>query len=431
MLQVNRNAGDYDVAVCGGGPAGFAAAVQAARLGLKTALIEKEGILGGTLSVGGVNGPSGYHCGEQRILGGIPWEWLLSLLEEGAAVGSYRGAQVNVPLAACKMDDMVLEAGAHLFLNQPVVAVDTELDGARKRVTAVYLSQKEGLARMAVRAVIDCTGDGDVSAWAGAAYDKGSVRAADIQPASLFYLFDGGNNPLPEDDEITAAYRQALAGGALEKGDYWEDQFQPLTHILRAQQANSSHVTMDSSDSCQQTAAEIDGRRRMRRIYLFMNSGVLKSQKFQLRYCAPHCCAREGRRIIGEEVITEERYRTGYHYPDPVCLSFYPLDIHKPVEAGGDNVDLRDDFMKNQISAEIPMRALIPRAFVNLFTSGRCISGDRFAQGAYRVIGTSMATGQAAAIMAYCTLNSDNADIGSVAYSQVLGLLKKYGAVLL
>ena len=186
QLTIERQApviAQYDAVVCGGGPAGWVAAVSAARNGCRTALIEKMSYLGGTPTAGLVDPISGgYHKGK-RVLGGVGWEFVERLVAAGAG-------QVELPKGHVSFDPeyykllaqrMVLEAGVELYTNT-VVSACQMADG---RVTHVLIESKDGLQALAAGTVIDATGDGLVCRRAGVPMQ---VSAGGMQPMSLCFL---------------------------------------------------------------------------------------------------------------------------------------------------------------------------------------------------------------------------------------------------
>ena len=136
--------GEYDVVVCGGGPAGLVAAISAARCGRKTALIERYGFLGGTATGGFVVPISGFYFQGKRVVGGIAWELVERLEQVGAAQVELPKGHVSVNVEYYKQiaEWMVLESGVDLYTN--AYLSDCVQDGAR--VTHVLISAlQEGL----------------------------------------------------------------------------------------------------------------------------------------------------------------------------------------------------------------------------------------------------------------------------------------------
>ena len=174
--------GQYDVIVCGGGPAGWIAAVAAARNGAKTALIERYGFLGGAATASLVTPISEFNKNGRRIIGGIPWEFVEKMDAEGAADITYRNGNIPYEPEMYKLvaQRMVLEAGVDLFLHSYIIDVHNE----GKCVTHIIAVNKSGIQAMEGRIFIDATGDADVAYMAGVPMQKMPI-ADQLQPASM------------------------------------------------------------------------------------------------------------------------------------------------------------------------------------------------------------------------------------------------------
>ena len=198
---------DFDVVICGGGSAGFCAAVSAARSGAKTALIEKYQTPGGILTVTGNNSidqfNNPFRDKDKMVIAGVGWEFVRRLAAYGFAdipdmdavyrVHNQYGIKVNPAAASALMDQMLLEAGVTLLYGQPVVDVRAE----NGRINALLISTKAGLAEVHAKIYVDCSGDGDISAWAGAAFEAGDGHGG-YQPGTLRY-YPVGNAVAPDD----------------------------------------------------------------------------------------------------------------------------------------------------------------------------------------------------------------------------------------
>ena len=378
----------FDVIVCGAGSAGFCAAVAAARMGMKTALVEKYNMPGGILTVLGNNSidqfNNPYIPDRKMVIAGIGWEFVLRLWREGYAripdMNAPRvshdqyGVKVNAVAAAKIMDDMLLESGVTLFYGQAVVAADTRDD----RIERIWITTKAGLKSLEGKIFIDCTGDGDLASFCGAAFCAGDGQGG-FQPGTLrFYP------AVDVDDKI------------LNYGD------------------NRNHVPLDTTDSDSITASEIASRR--------MIFGQMK-QGSRIMAIAPAVAPREGRRIAGLSEMKAEDYCSGRIFADSVCYSYWFVDIHRNAQPAY----IR--YITHDRTPTIRLSAMISRDFSNLMMAGRCVSSDRETNSALRVKASCMAMGQAAATAAAIAL-SDGVDVCMVSMEKLLHTLDDSGAII-
>ncbi|MBE6613754.1 MAG: FAD-dependent oxidoreductase [Ruminococcaceae bacterium] len=418
----------YDLIVCGCGVAGFAAAVQGARAGLKTAVIERHGMPGGILTVGGNNDIAQFFAHHRQVIRGIGWEYVTRLAEAGYAVIPDKmadgphwiyGVHVNIPAAAHLMDVMLTEAGADLYYGQPVAAVDTEETDAGIHVTGVVIASKEGLRRLSAKVVIDCTGDGDAAVYAGARFEcGGESEDGFLQPGTIRFYIDKPD--LPEEvcagaDRIFAEYRN---NGTMDPTDL---RGLSLSYIMNARGNNIGHVSgFNAADSDSRTASEVAGRAS---VYRLMNALQDAGAPVPIEAIAPEVAVRESRRILCDGYMTEENYVSGYAYPDAVCTSFYPIDLHRH----GDN-GIRQTFLTDGQIPTVPLSALIVKGIDNMLVAGRCASGDRLANSAYRVKASCMAMGQAAAACAAVAVR-DRVSIRQADLARIRALLREHDAI--
>ena len=154
----------YDIIVAGCGCAGFAAAVQAGRLGKNVLIIEKNGMPGGIMTVGGNNDVAQFYAHQNQIIAGIGWEFVNLLKEEGGAVIPdmhktgvphwYYGVHVNIPLAAAKMDEMLLDAGVDICYEQFICAANVESDRDGKKIRSILVTSKSGLVEIGADKIV-------------------------------------------------------------------------------------------------------------------------------------------------------------------------------------------------------------------------------------------------------------------------------------
>ena len=378
----------YNIIICGAGSAGFCAAVAAARLGMKTALVEKYNTPGGILTVLGNNSIDQFNnpfiSDRKMVIGGIGWEFVLRLHREGyAAIPDMNaprithdqyGVKVN-PVAAAKiMDDMLLESGVDLYYGQSVVDAETEKD----RIQCILIATKSGLKRLSADIYIDCTGDGDLAAFAGAKFIAGDGNGV-FQPGTIRYY------PAAE-----------AADRILNYGD------------------NKNHVRLNTTDSDSITRSEIEARRML---YRQMREGS------RIMASAPAVAPREGRRIAGLTQMNVHDYCSGRVFEDSVCYSYWFVDIHRD----GQPAYIR--YITHDKTPTIRLSSMISKDFSNLMMAGRCVSSDRETNSALRVKASCMAMGQAAATAAAVAIG-DHVPVKDVSLDKLKRILHESNAII-
>ncbi len=394
-------AGSYDVIVCGGGPAGIAAAVSAARHGAKTALLEVHGCLGGVWTAGSLS-----WILDSKEKGGIMEEILQRLGALGARAMDPQGMPTpGYDPEAMKwvLDQMAVEAGVDVWLHTRVVSAQV---GGDQRLTHVLIESKSGREALAGKAFVDCTGDGDLAARAGCGFDLGHPESGKTQPMSLMGLFTGLDPQAISDffvhratSETWNAPKDRLHGMLAAHGvetSYGKPTFFCLAPDLFALMANHQYG-VSALDTRQLTAATLEARDELHRISLAFKKegGVWKNAR--LVATGAQIGVREARRIHGRATVTLEDLRVGRSQPDAVCRVHFCIDVHSLDGKG--NKGLESQPVK-ALPYDIPAGALIARDVEGLYMAGRCISGDFWAHSSYRVTGNAVAMGESAGRMA-------------------------------
>lgn len=426
--------GEYDVIVCGGGSAGFAAAVQAARAGLRTCLVERYGMLGGILTTGGNTEIALFYAEGKQIVSGIGWEFVNRLAASGwASIPDFKpgvhhsrlGVNVNAPMAAHMLDEMCLEAGVKLMLHSGVT--DVVLSGEennRKKIKGVIIATKSGLKALYGKVIIDCTGDGDAAALSGAEYEIGDPVTGELQPGTLRFYFTGYDIKEISVDEVKHAFEQGVRNGELKPYDYWPWPNANPYGIFRSGGNNVNHVhPVNGTDADSKTRAEIEGRKSVARIANWTRKHIKGAETAVPAACGAEVGIRETRRIVGEKYITYKEYLEGKLYDDAICYAYYPIDLHTADEDSLFNIYLEKDKIPT-----IPYGALVPKGFDNLLVAGRCISGDRLAISAVRMKAFCMAMGQAAGAAAYLAIKS-NVPVRDIEIKELKQSLRNSGAI--
>ncbi|QBI53024.1 FAD-dependent oxidoreductase [Streptomonospora litoralis] len=412
---------EVDVLVMGGGPAGIAAAVGAARLGADTLLVERFGFLGGNLTAGLV-GPcmTSYSCdGKHRLIAGVFGDFVERMVEAGAALdpagidsgtawsgyittGHERVTPFEPEPAKQVAAALVAESGARVLLHSFAADVRT-VDG---RVEGVVLAGKGGLAYQPARLVIDCTGDGDVAAYAGAAMTKGRDEDGLMQPATLFFRIadvDDGEVDRwvaehPEEDKVF----ESIIGPARAAGRYPSPR--RGVGLYRTQRpgvwrANTTRVlNVDGTDPWDLTRAEQEGRTQAHALVRFFRDNLPGLSRARLLDTAMTVGIRESRRIVGDYTLTLDDLLAGRSFADTVTLCGYPVDIHNPRGSSADGLDGLMEGTANVYA--IPYRCLVPAAMEGLLVAGRCLSATHEAAAAVRVMPPAFGLGHAAGVAA-------------------------------
>ncbi|MFE5318370.1 FAD-dependent oxidoreductase [Paenibacillus sp. NPDC056579] len=408
---------EYDVIVFGGGSAGCTAAVQAARAGRRTALVEKNGVLGGTTVVASVNFPGLFHAWGKQIIAGIGWEAIERTVELGGAelpdftVVPAKHWQhqilVNRFIYSTVLDRLCLDAGVHLRLHEMPSLIEETEDGVYVAVTG-----KSGLKWLKALKLVDATGDADVTGMMGYARKKGDV----LQPGTLINDLTGFELADIDPKLLDQIYEKALRSGQLGASRFG------LYNELKAGRISMHVQGIDGSSSESKTMAEVQARRTLLDTVTLLRQ-VPGCERLVVHYFANECGIRETWRIEGETEVDEQSYTSGYVWPDAISYSFYPIDLHH-------HSDLRIEQKKIApgIVPTIPYGALIPKGSDHLLVAGRCAAGDRMANSAFRVQASCMATGQAAG-MAAAIAADRNISVRDVPLSELREQLMVFRAI--
>ncbi len=382
-----------DVLVAGGGTAGHIAALQAARASVKTAVIEAGSMLAGTMTAGGVNMPNHFYSTMGPVVLGIPWElYTKSKKIEGLPIPDYTKRRpvespgyysyINVPIYVAVVEEAAVKAGVIIHYHEFIS--DVRAVGDFWEVTSLG----RGIQRVTrAREIIDATGDSDVVRILGLAVMRDEVR----QPGSYQYKIEGIEYEQIWEGEVQKIYEEAMASGELQQGDFSYPNMLPFKYYLDHGGHNGTHIyNSDTSDVDGQTAANLEGRARMLRMFNFVTSSIPGCERAVLKTMYPSAVARETYRTEGEYIITKDDFMQATDFEDKICNAFNYIDMHS--EERGCDVTFHDD---QTLLPKVPFRALIPKGSTRITVAGRIVSAHRVALGGIRAQCICMAMGQA------------------------------------
>jgi hypothetical protein len=377
-----------DVMVCGGGPAGFAAAVSAARSGAKVRLIELQGYLGGVWTAGLLT-----NFIDSANKGGIMNE----LLDIQKYAGITNSRFLDVEVTKLWLERLCAYSGVELLYHTRVADALVE----NGKLTAIITENSNGRQVWPATVFIDATGNGDLAARAGCGFDLGHPETGQTQPMSLNMLVSGirlkdlqerkiiempGLTWGETKDNLLAEIRKGGADCSYAKPTFFsirEDFFSLMSnHQYKVNSLDAKEITKATIAARAELHRQIDALRSL--------GGMWKD--IRIIATADQIGIRESRRIHGLYTVTKEDMIRGARFDDAVCRSTFSVDIHAldPVK----NKGIDPSFKVKPY--DIPLRSLIARDVKGLMMAGRNISGDFFAHASYRVTGNAVAMGEAA-----------------------------------
>lgn len=423
-------AGEWDVVVCGGGPAGFIAAIASARHGARTLLIHEHGFLGGMATAALVGPISKFNFDGQRIVGGIPLEFVERMAENGGAVIDLPSGNIPFDPEVYKSValEMVCDAGVKLMLHTRGVRA-ISADG---RTDFIITEGPSG--RRAVRAsiFIDATGSGSVAASAGLPWKLRIADDGSLQPLSLVFRLGGVDtddlNVWMDRDGVkyaNAELREALqrevdSGDLTTFGGPWT----VFGSTIRSGEVsvNATRFAGNATDTASFTNAEVSMRRDVIRMVDLFRRTSEPFKNCHLIDTAFQAGIRETRTIEGEYTLTVDDILNPKDFDDTVAKGAHWIDIHR----AGDSTQSATYVPS---AYNIPFRTLTPKGSKNLIVAGGCLSATKEAFASVRVQAQCMALGQAAGTAAaICTENE--ATIEMVDPAELRAQLTADGAIL-
>jgi len=395
---------DADLVVAGGGSAGVAAAVTAAREGLRTVLLDDAPFLGG-MSTGGCVGTfcGFYHRdrgGELRPLaGGFPAE-VLRRLEAGrhcygpvpfktTAAVPYVPWGLKILYDAMAREEPRLRVYLHARFVRALVRERT--------ITAVTVATRGGSVAMQAPYFIDASGDAALARAAGAP----TAAAGALQyPSMMFYMQHVDlERALPHvlalgdllERHFASAGLPRRSGNVIPTG-------RPGEVLVAMSRVAVGGRAVDGADAAELTLGEMLGREQAERCAAFLQTHVPGFEEAFLADTAPRLGIRETRRIEGVYALTGDDVLGGRRFSDGICPGAWPIELH----VADGRTDWR--FLEDGLWYTVPYRCLVPLGLDNLLVAGRCLSATREGFASARVIGPCMGEGQAAALAVACAL---------------------------
>ena len=427
LLPARRatRAATTDVLVVGGGPAGIGAAIGAAEAGANVVLVERYGFLGGNATAALVMPLMSFHTQMHRrekrgstsllptdhgegdpVIAGVLQRLLLRLVQSGGAIAPSIDTGYVVPF-----DPEVFKAVALALLDEAGVrflfhAFGSDVLNDNGRIAGAVLESKSGPLAIEAKIVVDCTGDADLAARAGAPFEIGREQDGLCQPMTLMA-------------RITEFDRSKFAAYVREHPGQWRGVHGLWDLIKQATDAGELKLPRDDilffatpherevSLNCTRvqrvlgidvwdlSQAEFVARRQLREIERFLRRHVPGFEQAYVVQSGVQVGVRETRRIVGEYRLTADDILGARKFDDVIARGTYPVDIHSPTGKG----TVLKHLPPGQ-AYDIPLRCLMPQGTDNLLVAGRAISGTHEAHSSYRVMPISMATGQGAGVCA-------------------------------
>jgi hypothetical protein len=417
-----------DVIVAGAGIGGISAAVSAARAGARTLLCERSPAIGGT----GVHTPLACICTYRDRSGrpvntGIHREFFphIYVADPGAAIQTYDQQDLERRYRAAIAGERLLTVRT----GAGVAAVAR--DG--RRIAQATLADG---TQVAARAWVDGTADGELAALTGAEFRLGRESDGAMQPATLTFALTGiawerfappmqgppktWNAWGAMKGQLTAVYAQAKAAGRITcpREDVLCFPHPDGVSLL----FNQTRVHgVDPTDPASVARATAEARRQVDEFVAAMRAHPALADA-RLSWVAERLGIREGRRIVGDHILTERDCLGEARFPDMVAACAYPIDIHDP-KGGG----TRMEGIPGSGYYHIPYRSLVARDLDDLLLGSRCISGTHEAHSSYRVMPSVSAIGQAAGVAAALAAQA-GAGVRAITAERIRGVLSEQGA---
>lgn len=445
----------YDIIIAGAGPAGFSAAIGAARRDKKVLLIEQTDSILGNMTAGPLEAVMTFHDEERQVIGGVAQEFVDRCIELGGSPGHVEdttGYAVSITPFAPEISRivgfmMLQEVGVDLILQASVISCERK-DRCLKKVE---VQSKNETKAFEADQFVDCTGDGDLAVVAGCTFEMGDVdrnsqpmtsllelggvdhiqlaRWAAAHPEEFHFFADSSFEHMKKCAErgekqivhLWGFYSLLQEGhdtGALSldrKEMHVITGFYPGEVIL-----NYTRADGDPTSMVERSKAQITTVRQAYELWKWLSE---KAEPFRNSYIMKigRIGIRESRRVAGRHCITKEELEKGQKVVHSVAMGAFPMDIHCP---NGNTME----FYRVNRGYQIPVESLIAKEVDNLYLGGRCISCTHEAQGSLRITATAMATGQAAGICAAIAAEKDTTCM-SIDYGEIRDEMERQNVI--
>lgn len=379
--------------VVGGGFAGVAAAIEAARKGLQVLLIEKYNCLGGAAMNCLVMPFMPYwtidpETGKQTILTGDIFTQIITELEKLGGTLQSKDSTFDEELLKLVLNRLCIAHGVELLFNTTVVGVQVE-NGA---LVSIKAWGKSRMLELTADYFVDATGDAELSVLAGCDYHVGRKEDGLCQPMTLCFRVAGIDMEKFRENRkyITPRYREFQEKGLIKNPR--EDVLLFKTMHDSILHFNTTRIVkLDPTDPVAVTKAELEAREQVFELHNFLKNNIPGFEASYVLSTAMQIGIRESRMIKGEYTLTQEDLKSLARFEDAIAVANYDIDIHNPEGSGTSHYY----FGKGEWY-EIPYRCLLPVGTTNLLVAGRCISSTHEAQASYRIMPFCSELGQAA-----------------------------------
>ena len=433
---------DTDICVIGGSCTGVFAAVRAARLGARVAIIEKHNCFGGVATSGLVCVWHQLHNFDKtsEIIGGLTAEVVKRLKRTGSVLESddrNSSFRFNTQELKIELDELVKENKIKPYLHTFYVSSIFEND----EIKGVIIENKDGRKAIKAKFFIDASGDGDMARDLKLA----SYYSTSTQPPTSCFLMSGHI----EYDEFNKIYQENATEFGL--ADDWGWSVPYIAHKDISMRADGHVFGLMCNKADHLSQAEIEGRRQMRAFISLLNKYGSKDENYKLIAACSEIGIRETAHFETGFKATEMSLLMGEGYEDAVLNGTYRVDIHHGNDNGITLKELNGEasvhFGKGRgmkvynwreklgITADypqfyqVPFRILVDKKYKNFIPVGRMINADEGAFGALRVMVNLNQLGEAAGVAAYYSVNN-NIALQNIDGKEVKALLNKGGSLI-